>query len=159
MHDTIMMVRFTDFGQARRALRMLKLMDSEGQLRVRAAALVDRSGEVGIAGPDHGEGVFLRQRDVVGTVADALSGRAGGVFARPTEALRARGAPWSHSDERAVALEAVTRHLEPGATLVIAEVEDPDPDVLDSAADALGGSATQRSADAFYAELCRAVGR
>ena len=34
MNDTIVTVRFTDLGAARRALRMLKLLDSEGQLRV-----------------------------------------------------------------------------------------------------------------------------
>jgi hypothetical protein len=46
MDDTIVTVRFTDLGQARRALRMLKLLSSEGQLRVRAAAaLVERSAQ------------------------------------------------------------------------------------------------------------------
>jgi hypothetical protein len=117
MDDTIVTVRFTDLGEARRALRMLKLFRSEGQLRVRAAALVERSGAARIGGPDDG------------------------------------AAPRSHADERAVALEEISRDLEPGVTLVIAEVEDPDPDVLDSALDALGGSATQRSAEAFYAEV------
>jgi hypothetical protein len=43
MDDTIVTVRFTDLGQA---LRMLKLLSSEGQLRVRAAAaLVERSAQ------------------------------------------------------------------------------------------------------------------
>jgi len=90
MGDTIVTVRFTDVGHARRALRMLKLVGSEGQLRVRAAAL---------------------------------------------------------------AFEEIGRDLEPGITLVIAEVEDPDPDVLDSALDALGGCAATRAAAAYSADL------
>jgi hypothetical protein len=90
MGDTVVTVRFTDIGQARRALRMLKLMGSEGQLRVRAATL---------------------------------------------------------------AFEEIGRDLEPGITLVIAEVEDPDPDVLDSALDALGGYAATRAAAAYSADL------
>jgi len=91
MNDTIVTVRFTDLAGARRALRMLRLLSSEGQLRVRAAALVERS---------------------------------------------AQGA-------------AVAR----GATLVVAEIEDPDPDVLASALDALGGTATREPAEALCAEL------
>jgi hypothetical protein len=91
MDDTIVTVRFTDVGEARRGLRMLKLLGSEGQLRVRAAALVH---------------------------------------------------------ERARAPEEVGRELEPGVTLVIAEVEDPDPDVLDSALRAVGGSSSRRHAAA-----------
>jgi hypothetical protein len=41
---------------------------------------------------------------------------------------------------------------------VIAEVENPDPDVLDLALAALGGSATRRPAEALYLGL-RAAGR
>jgi len=112
MNDTIVTVRFTDLGAARRALRMLKLLDSEGQLRVRAAALVERPAPGRVGSPSGAE-----------------------------------------DDERALALEAISRDLEPGVALVIAEVEDPDPDVLDSALDALGGTASRRDAAAFYTEL------
>jgi len=56
MNDTIVTVRFTDLGAARRALRILKLLDSEGQLRVRAAALVERSAQGRICCPSGAEG-------------------------------------------------------------------------------------------------------
>jgi hypothetical protein len=101
MDDTIVTLRFTDSGEARRALRMLRLVDSEGQLRVRAAALVERSAHGAMTGPDDAEGAFPPQGGVVGTLVDALSGPVGGVFARPTDGFRAHGAPWSHADERA----------------------------------------------------------
>jgi hypothetical protein len=146
MNDTIVTVRFAEVGAARRALRMLRLLDSEGQLRVRAAALVERSGDGRIAGPYGG---LAPQGGVVGALVDTLSG----TFARPTEGFRAHGAPWAHADDRAAAVEAISRDLEPGVTLVIAEIEDPDPDVLDSALDALGGTASRRPAEAFYADL------
>jgi hypothetical protein len=153
MGDTIVTMRFTDVGHARRALRMLKLMGSEGQLRVRAAALVGRSEDGRIGGYDEGEGGFTPPGGAVGTLVDALSGPVGGVFARPTENFRAHGAPWSPAHERVLALEEISRDLERGVTLVIAEVEDPDPDVLDSALDALGGRAGKRRAEAFAADL------
>jgi len=151
MNDTIVTVRFTDLGAARRALRILKLLDSEGQLRVRAAALVERPAPGRVGSPsgaedDPGGGV-------VGTLVDALSGPVGGVFARPTEGFRAHGAPWSRAGERALALEEISRDLEPGVALVIAEVEDPDPDALDSALDALGGTPARRDAATFYTAL------
>jgi hypothetical protein len=50
-------------------------------------------------------------------------------------------------------LEEISRDLEPGVTLVIAEIADPDPGVLDSALEALGGSVTRRAARDVYAEL------
>ena len=128
MNDIIVTVRFTDLGAARRALRMLKLLDSEGQLRVRAAALVERSaqGRVGSpSGAEDDQSAFLPGGGVVGTLVDALSGPVGGVSARPTEGFRAHGAPWSRAGERALALEEISRDLEPGVALVIAEVEDP----------------------------------
>jgi len=156
MNDTIVTVRFTDLGAARRALRMLKLLDSEGQLRVRAAALVERPAPGRVGSPSGAEDdayVFLPGGGVVGTLVDALSGPVGGVFARPTEGFRAHGAPWSRAGERALALEEISRDLEPGVALVIAEVEDPDPDALDSALDALGGTAARRDATAFSTEL------
>jgi hypothetical protein len=74
-------------------------------------------------------------------------------LARPTEGFRGHGAPWTHAGAREVALEEISRNLEPEVTLVIAEIEDPDPDVLDSALDALGGMATRQDVEAFYAEL------
>ncbi len=105
MNHTIVTVRFTDLAEARRALRMLKLLDSEGQLRVRAAALVERSAR-GIgrpAGAEDGEGVLPPRAGVVGRL--------------------------------------------------VAEIEDPDPEVLDSALDTLGGTATRQGAEEFYEEL------
>jgi len=104
MDDTIVTVRFTDRGEARRALRMLKLLGSEGQLRVRAAALVERSASGPIGCPSGAE-------------------------------------------------EEITRNREPGVSLVIAEIEGPDPDVLTAALAALGGTAARQDAEAFCAEL------
>jgi len=155
MDDIIVTLRFSDIGAARRALQMLKLLDSEGQLRVRAAALVERSGQR--SGPPgraaDGASVFLAQGGVVGMLVDGLSSPLGAVFARPTESFLRHGKPSPHEDEHELAVSEISRNLEPGVTLVIAEIEDPDPDVLDAAFAALGGTATRRAADAFSAEL------
>ena len=126
MNDTIVTVRFTDLGAARRALRMLKLLDSEGQLRVRAAALVERParGRVGSpSGAEDGERAFLPGGGVVGTLVRLAVRRR---RVRPTD----RGLPRARravvpGGTRALALEEISRDLEPGVALVIAEDEDP----------------------------------
>ena len=71
---------------------------------------------------------------------DAISSPTGAVFARPTESFRGHGDRRAHEDERELVLEEISRDLEPGVTLVIAEIADPDPGVLDSTLDALGGT-------------------
>ena len=84
---------------------------------------------------------------------DAVSGPTGAVFAQPTESFRGHGDRRAHKDERELVLEEISRDLEPGVTIVIAEIADPNPGVLDSALDALGGRATLRPAREVYAEL------
>lgn len=87
-----------------------------------------------------------------------ISGPTGAVFAQPTESFRGHGDRRAHEDERELVLEEISRDLEPGVTLVIAEIADPDPGVLDSALEALGGSVTRRAAREVYAELDAASG-
>lgn len=84
---------------------------------------------------------------------DALSGPLGTLFSRPTEGFQRHGGPTADDDEREAAIEEISRALEPGVTLVVAEIEEPDPDALASALAAIGGTATQRPAEDVYAEL------
>jgi hypothetical protein len=51
MEDTIITLRFTELGCARRALHELKRLDRERRLQVRGATLVQRSGQGGIDAP------------------------------------------------------------------------------------------------------------
>ena len=156
MEDTIVVLRFNDLGQARRALHELKALDRDRRLRVSAAALVQRSGEGGSGTPrgsGDAEGFYVPDKGIVGMMVDALSGPTGAVFTRPTESFRGHGDRRAHEDERELVLEEISRDLEPGVAIVIAELADPDPGELDSALDALGGSVTRRPARDVYAEL------
>ena len=69
---------------------------------------------------------------------DALSGPTGAVFARPTESFRGHADRPGHEPEREFALQDISKDLEPGIVVVIAEITDPDPGVLDAE---LAGSA------------------
>ena len=156
MDDTIVAVRFAEPGEARRAMRELKQLDHDGRLRVREAALLERSGQGGIdvpAGGQDADGFFMPPGGIVGMLVDTLGGPAGVLFQRPAESFHGHGGPSAHDGEREVALEDISRNLEPGVTLVVAEIADPDPDMLDSTLAGLGKTVTRRAARDVYAEL------
>ena len=151
MEDMVITTRFTDAGKARRALNQLKRLDDDGRLHVRAAALLERSGQDRITLTADDEGAFMPPAGVVGMLIDAVMGPPEVLYARPSESFYGRGATPDPDDDLIV--EELTRNLEPGVTIVIAEVADPDPDVLDDALRELGGTVTRRPARDVHAEL------
>ena len=156
MDDTIVAVRFEEPGEARRAMRELKQLDGDGRLRVREAALLERSGQGRIGVPGEGqdeEGFFMPPGGIVSMLVEAFSSPLGALYQRPAESFRGHGGPSPHDGEREVALEDISRNLEPGVTLVVAEIADPDPEVLDSILAGLGTTVTRRAAQDVYAEL------
>ena len=156
MDDTIVAVRFAEPAEARRAMRELKQLDRDGRLRVREAALLERSGQGRIGVPGEGQdgnGFFMPPAGIVGMLVEAFAGPLGVVSHRPAESFRGHGGPSPHDGEREVALEDISRNLEPGVTLVVAEIADPDPDVLDSTLAGLGTTVTRKAARDVHAEL------
>lgn len=154
--DTIVVLRFNDVGRARRALQELKRLDGDRRLQVSAAALVGRPGEGGggtPTGSGYAEGYYVPKKGIVGIMVDALSGPAEALYAEPTETFRGQGARPTHEAERELFLGEVSRTLEPGVTIVIAEITDPDPGVLDAVLEGLSGRVTRRAARDVYAEL------
>jgi hypothetical protein len=156
MDDTIVAVRFTELGEARQALGELKQLDSDGRLRVREATLIQRSGQGRIGVPEEAqddEGYFMPPGGIVSILVDALDDASGFLFGRSSKGFRGHAGRAAHEGERELALEDINTNLEPGVTLVLAEIADPDPDVLDSALDGLGGTVTRRPAHDVYAEI------
>jgi APA family basic amino acid/polyamine antiporter len=156
MEDTVVVLRFNDLGQARHALDELKRLDRDRTLRVSAAALVERPGEGSSGTPtgtDDAEGFYVPKRGIVGILVDAISGPAEALYGEPTETFRGHGDRVAHEAERELVVDEIRRALEPGVTLVIAEIADPDPRVLDSTLEALGGTVTRRAARDVYAEV------
>jgi hypothetical protein len=156
MEDTIVILRFADLGRARRALHDLERLDDDGRLQVRGAALVQRSGEGGIDAPAAArdkEGHYLPAGGTISMLLDVMGGPIGILSSRPAEGFQGHGGPSPHEGERETVLEEMSRSLEPGVTVVVAEIADPDPDVLDSALARLGGSVTRRAARDVYAEV------
>lgn len=155
MEDMVITARFADAGEARGALHHLQRLDDDGRLHVRAAALLERSGQdrITLSEGARDESTFMPQAGIVGMLVDAVSGPPGALFARPTEGFYGRGGKPDHKGEYDLVLEEISRTLEPGVTLVIAEITDPDPDVLDATLGELGGRVTRRAAHDVYAEI------
>lgn len=159
MEDTIVSLRFTDVDRALRALYEFRQLDRDRRLQVRGAVLVQRSpqGAIDVPQPDpHGDGQYLPPGGIVGMLLDVLRGPLGILFARPTDGFRGGSGHPAHEAEREIALDQIGRSLEPGVTLVVAEIADPEPDALDAALGALGGDVTRRPAREVYAEVRRA---
>ena len=162
MQDTIVTLRFTDLDRARRALHDLERVDRDRRLRVRGATLIQRSGQGGIDAPaaaQDDDGHYLPPGGSVGMLLELLGGPEGTLFTQPTEGFRGHGGPTPHEGEPELALEEISRSLEPGVTLVIAEIADPDPEVLDSVLAPLGGNVTRRPARDVYAEIRAAAAK
>lgn len=160
MEDTIVTLRFTDLGRARQALHELQRVDRDRRLRVRGATLIQRSGQGGIDAPARdGDGHYLPPGGSVSMLLELLGGPEGTVFEQPTEGFRGHGGPIPHEGERELALEEISRSLEPGVTLVIAEIADPDPEALESVLAPLGGNVTRRPARDVYAEIRAAAAK
>ena len=162
MEDTIVTLRFTDLDRARRALHELQRVDRDRRLRVRGATLIQRSGQGAIAAPAAArddDGSYLPPGGSVSMLVELLGGPEGTLFGRPSEGFRGHGGPTPHEGERELALEEMSRSLEPGVTLVIAEIADPDPEVLDSVLAPLGGKVTRRPAQDIYAEIRAAAAK
>jgi hypothetical protein len=160
MDDIVITMRFSDAGRARRALHELERCDEDGRLRVGGAALLERSGQDRIRLGDSAgdESAFMPPAGIVGMLVDAVSGPTEVLYARPTEGFHGHGADAGHEDEYELALETISRALEPGVTLVVAEIIDPDPEVLDATLSKLGGGATRRPAHDVFAEIQAAEG-
>jgi hypothetical protein len=156
MEDTIVTLRFTDLGDARRALHELERLDRDRRLNVRGATLVQRSGESGIDPPPAARdaaGHYLPPGGSFSMLLDVLGGPDGILAGPPAEDFRGHGRPSRHHGEREFALEDIRRSLEPGVTLVIAEIAAPDAAVLESALAPLGGTVSRRPAREVYAEI------
>ncbi len=156
MDDTIVTLRFRELGPARHALHELEKLDRSRRLQVRGAALVQRSGGGGSDAPPAARddaGHDLPPGGSFGMLLDAPGGLPGVLFAKPTEGFHGHGGHPAHEGERELALEEMSRSLEPGVTLVVAEIADPDPDVLQAELARLGGVPTWQPARDVYARI------
>jgi uncharacterized membrane protein len=154
--ENVVVVRFTEPSKAYQALSVLKESDADGRIELKSAAVVERTaaGQLHIA--DGADNVGL-----VGTASGSLIGLLLGVLGGPVGLLLGWGAgalvggsfDLDREEESDEALSVLGRAIPPGSTALIADVNEPEVELIDAKMDLLGGDVTRRSVVDVVAEL------
>jgi uncharacterized membrane protein len=156
MDDNVVLVGFTEQSKAYQALSSLRQAGDTGQLDVRAAALLER-GPDGVVrvpeGDDAAPGAAIAAGSLIGMLIGVLGGPLGMLLGTSTGMLTGSVAAAAHAGDQDIALAAISGQIEPGHTVLLAEVGEVAPEVVDNAMSALGGTVTRRSAADVYDEI------
>jgi uncharacterized membrane protein len=156
MDDNVVLVGFTEQSKAYQALSRLRQAGDAGQLEVRAAALLER-GPDGVVrvpdGDDAAPGVAIAGGGLIGMLIGVLGGPLGVLLGTSTGILTGSVAAAAHAGDQDIALAAISGQIEPGHTVLVAEVGEVATEVVDNAMAPLGGTVTRRSAAEVYDEI------
>jgi uncharacterized membrane protein len=154
--ENVVVVRFTEPSKAYQALSVLKEADAEGRIGLESAAVVERTAAGGLRTPEGADNVEL-----VGTASGSLIGMLIGVLGGPVAVLLGWGTGalmgGAFDVDRAVtsdeALTVLGRAIPTGSTAVIASVEEPAVEVIDSEMKKVDGEVTRRPVAEVMSEL------
>jgi uncharacterized membrane protein len=157
--ENVLAVTFADDAKAYEALSVLKQLDGEGKIELRAAAVVVRGEDGHLDTKDSVEGPALE-----GTTTGGLIGLLIGILGGPFGVLLggAEGLligslfDLDDADQTESALSAISRSVPVGRTALLAQVTEESPDAVDKAMSALGGTVVRRSLDDVEAEIAAA---
>ncbi len=158
MDDNVVIVKFADESKAYQALSDLNRLGDEGKVDVRSAILLERT-EDGFSipeGADTAEGFDMVAGGLVGMLVGALAGPVGVLLGGSMGALAGGTADLARLADEDLALDGISKDIEPGSTALVAEVGEYAAEVLDKAMGALGGTVTRRPASDVYAEVVAA---
>jgi uncharacterized membrane protein len=154
--DSVVVVGFYENSEAYKALSALKSLSDEQKLTARSAAVVERDqtgtlqvkdsfdDETGVATAGGGfMGMFL---GVIGGPVGMLLGLTGGALAGGSFDLR-------HADQEDEVLTQLNAAINPGHTVLVAQVNEPTVEVLDKAMGDLGGVVLRKSEADVLTEL------
>jgi len=156
MNDNVVLVGFTEQSRAYEALSRLRQAGDTGQLEVRAAALLER-GPDGVVrvpeGDDVAPGIAIAGGGLIGMLIGVLGGPLGVLLGTSTGMLTGSVAAAAHASDQDLGLVAVSEKIEPGHTVLVAEVGETATEVVDTSMATLGGTVTRRSAAEVYDEI------
>jgi uncharacterized membrane protein len=154
--DSVVVVGFNENSQAYEGFSLLKSLSADQQITARSAAIVERDqtgtlqikdsfdDETGV--PTAGGGFVGMLLGVIGGPVGMLLGLTGGALAGGSFELR-------RADEQDEALAQLNTAINPGHTVVVAQVNEPSTDVLDKAMGDIGGTVVRRSEADVLSEL------
>jgi uncharacterized membrane protein len=152
----VVLVGFTEQSKAYQALSRLRQAGDTGQVDVRAAALLER-GPDGVVrvpeGDDDAPGAAIAAGGLIGMLIGVLAGPLGVLLGASTGVLTGSVAAAARVEDQDIALAAISGQIEPGRTVLVAEVGEVTPEVVDSAMAEPGGTVTRRAAADVYDEI------
>jgi uncharacterized membrane protein len=156
MDDNVVVVAFADQSKAYQALSQLRQVGDAGQIEVRATALLERGPDGAVRAPegeDAASVVAVAGGSLIGMLIGVLGGPLGVLLGGYTGMLAGGVGALTRQEDRDVALDAISKQIQPGHTVLVAEVGEVATEVADNAMSALGGTVTRRSAEDVYAEI------
>jgi uncharacterized membrane protein len=161
--DNVLLVTFgpdpSKDSTAYQALTDLKELDTQKQVEVVDAAVVERDldGGVNVKSETGDQGyVDTATGGVLGVLIGVLGGPVGVLVGGAVGLLAGTAADEDDSDEKQSVLEDISKKLHPTRTAVIAQVSEPNPEIIDTAMSRVGGSVLRRSVDDVEAEIAAA---
>jgi uncharacterized membrane protein len=156
MDDNVVVVGFTDQSKAYQALSQLRQAGDAGRVEVRAAVLPERGPDGAVRVPegyDDTSGVVVAGGSLIGMLVGVLGGPLGMLLGGFTGMAAGGVGAAGRAADQDVALDAISKQIEPGHTVLVAEVGEVATEVVDNAMYALGGTVTRRSAADVFDEI------
>ena len=157
--DNVVVVNFPDESKAYEALTKVKELDSQGQLSLRAAAVVARNEDGSVAVKDAVADTALEGTatgGVLGLLIGILGGPLGVLIGGATGLLVGSLFDLEDGDQSESVLSDISQAIHPGHTALLAEVNERSLEVLDTAMSAMDGTVLRRSVADVEAEISAA---
>jgi uncharacterized membrane protein len=157
--ENVVVVSFSEDGKAYQALTTLKELDTQGQLKVAAAAVVTRGDDGHIDVRDQVGDDFLygtASGGLVGLLIGILGGPLGVLIGGATGVLVGSLFDLDDADDTESVLSDVSKTVQVGRTALLAEVTEQSAEVLDTAMTSLSGTVVRRSVYDVEGEIAAA---
>ncbi len=157
--DSVISVFFEHDSNAYEALTVLKELASQGQIDLTGAAVVtrDRTGQVEIKDEVGDTGYSgTATGGLIGLLVGIIGGPFGVLIGGATGILIGSLFDLDDSDDMQSVLSDISGSVREGHTALLAEVDEPSPEIIDSAMEGLGGSVVRRPLGDVEAEIAGA---
>jgi uncharacterized membrane protein len=154
--DSVVVVGFNENDQAYKGLSVLKSLSDKQQLTARSAAVVERdqAGALQVKDSFDAEtGTATAGGGFMGMLLGVIGGPVGMVLGLTGGALAGGSFELSRADEQDEVLTQLNAAINPGHTVLVAQVNEPSVEVLDKAMADLGGVVVRRSEADVLTEL------
>jgi uncharacterized membrane protein len=156
---SVIEVNFQQDANAYEALTNLKELDSQGQVQLRAAAVVVRGDDGRIAVKDEAGGGTIAGTATGGTIGlliGILGGPFGVLLGGATGLLVGSLFDMEDAEDSESVLSEISKSGRPGHAALLAQVNEPSPQVIDTAMASLGGTVLRRGVEEVEAEIAAA---